>query len=261
MKNTGIGFARLVAVGGLVGLVAPQFAHAQPGAAMPVPTPIPSAEPAPAPVAPIAPATPATPATPAPFAEPAVPYPQQVINAPSMTPRVRAAQRPTYDDGEKGPLSPSTATGYALLGTLSGPALTALAIAAGDSGNEDLAIGLGWLAAAGYLAGPSAGRWYAGETGAGTILARGGGAALMIGGIAASICFDSCSDEGSGPAMAMLAGAGLFVGATIYDIATASDAARTYNRAHRNNKSLALLPLVKQSEGHTTTGLALSGSF
>ena len=59
----------------------------------------------------------------------------------------------------------------------------------------------------------------------------------------------------------MVAGAGLFFGAIIYDIATASDAARDYNRTHRKSQSLTLFPLVKQSEGHTTTGLGLSGSF
>lgn len=251
MKKLGTGLSSLVLASSLLGYRA---ANAQPGAAvpMPMPAPTPSADATlPAPVAPVAVAPPAVPASP------------PVINAPSMIP-VRsghAEPRPAYDDGEKGPRSPSTATGYALLGTLAGPALTALAIAASNDDNDDLAAGLGWLAAAGYLAGPAAGRWYAGESGAGTILVRTGGAGLLIAGLASSICLDSCEEQGSGPGIAMLSGAGLFIGATIYDIATAGDAARDYNRAHRKSQSLTLLPLVKQSEGHTTTGLALSGSF
>ena len=142
MKKLGIGLSSLVLASSLLGYRA---ANAQPGAAVPMPMPMPAPTPSadatlPAPAAPVAVAPPAMPASP------------PVINAPSMIPARHAEPRPAYDDGEKGPRSPSTATGYALLGTLAGPALTALAIAASNDDNDDLAAGLGWLAAAGYFA-------------------------------------------------------------------------------------------------------------
>lgn len=249
----------------LLGAIAAQSAtaHAQP-APMPVPTPIAVPDSAPVDSSPVP-----TTAAPTPAANVAPSFTTPEISAPSMTTPTAAASAPspaTADDGEHGPKSPSTATGYAALGILSGPVFLGLAVAVGDGGSEGLATGLGLLSAFGFLAGPSAGRWYVGELGGGPLIARGLGAGLMLGGVAASFCWDNCGDNSSAET-AIFAGLGLYVGATIYDLATAGDVAREYNRNHRRSSTnLTFAPMVKRSEGPggltgTTTGLMLGGSF
>ena len=239
-------------------------ALAQPGVAptpaivpMPVPTPI--VPPAPAPV--VAPAAAATIA-------PSFTTPE--INAPSMTAPAATSTanvKPPVDDGETGPKSSSAATGYAALGILSGPVFLGLAIAVGEGGgggSEGLASALGIVSAFGFIGGPSAGRWYVGEVGGGPLVVRGLGVALMVGGLASQFCWEDCGDNTAGET-AVLVGMGLYLGSVVYDLATAGDVARDYNRRHRSTaNNLTFAPMVKRSEGSggsTTAGLMLGGSF
>ncbi len=258
----------IVGVGTLVAALAVQASNAwaQPGLApampspMPVPTPISQSavEPGTGPATVVAP--PAVPPATSTFTTPE-------IFAPSMTAPTTVAkqQSPTAaDDGEHGPKSPSTATGYALLGVFSGPVFMGLAAAAaGDNGDNGVTTGLALLSVFGFLAGPSAGRWYVGEIGGGPLIARGLGAGLMLGGVVASICWDNCGDS-SGAETAVIAGLGIYVAATLYDLATAGDRAREYNRNHRSGTgtNLTFAPMVTRREGPAaTTGLMLGGSF
>ncbi len=259
----------MVGVGTLITALAvqPPTVWAQPGVAasmpspMPVPTPIapPAVDPGPGPATVVAPPAEVPPAS---------TFTTPEISAPSMIAPTTAAMQPsptTVDDGEHGPKSPSAATGYALLGVLSGPVFMGLAAAAADNnGDNGVTTGLALLSVFGFIAGPSAGRWYVGELGGGPLLARGLGAGLMLGGAVATICWENCGDTSSAET-AIIAGLGIYVVATLYDVATAGDVAREYNRNHRRSTgpNLTFAPMVKRSEGTaaTTTGLMLGGSF
>jgi FtsH-binding integral membrane protein len=149
-----------------------------------------------------------------------------------------------------------------VIGTLVGPGVLLLAVAASNnrSNNDGLTQALVFTGLTAMLLGPSAGRWYAGETGAGQIALRGAGVSLMFVGAIASICLDSCSGDNTGPGVLILGGLGLFVGSTIYDVATAGDAARRYNHMH-HGQQFSIAPTYNKRDGVTTSGLMVSGSF
>jgi hypothetical protein len=243
----------VVAVAGSGLLLAPLLFRPSPAFAQPSPPPAPVMEPESGPATVVAP--PEAPNVPPP---PTVP----TITAPAMTRPRRAAGKPlppTVDDGEHGPKSPSSATGYAVAGVFAGPVLLGLAATSGSAG---LAV----VSAVGFWTGPSMGRWYVGEYGGGPLLVRGLGIGLMIGGLVNNLCGGcrfSTAEE-----IAFYTGLGLYLGSTIYDLATASDRARAYNLRHRKavGAKLTFAPMLQRSEGYdgrtaTTTGLMLGGSF
>ncbi len=187
---------------------------------------------------------------------------------PAPTNHSAALRFTAVDDGDHGAKSPATANLYATLGLFSGPALLGLAAAVDHSGGSDgVVTGLGVLTAVGFVAGPSAGRWYVGETGVGLLAARGVGAGLMIFGARNAVCLRGCDDPSTAN-IAMVAGFGTYLAAALYDAATAGDRARAYNRRHHRTavSNLTFAPLVQRSENTagttaTTTGLMLGGSF
>ncbi|MBP9088729.1 MAG: hypothetical protein KBG15_21575 [Kofleriaceae bacterium] len=257
----------LAAVAGPASNAMAQSGAAPASPAVPVPTPMPppAEEPVPGPATSDAPS--AVPLV-APTLAPTLTTPE--ASASSITSATTEAPQPLLpdvDDGEHGPKSPAAATGYAVLGALSGPVLLGLAAAVpnGNRGSDQSTLGLGLLSVVGFLAGPSAGRWYAGELGGGPLLARCFGSGLVLLG-AASV---RGGPENLLPFLVAVGGVGSLVVVTaIYDVATAGDRAREYNRNHRSRggANLTFAPLVQRSEGRTgtmgtTTGLMLGGSF
>jgi hypothetical protein len=205
--------------------------------------------------------TPSTlPAEAAPISAPApVIGPTTTIQGPSMVP-VRNVR---FSD-DTGPKSPNTAIGRALLGSLVGAGLFAVGV-----GSETVeGAGLGIVA---LVVAPSAGRWYAGEFGTGPMLVRGLGAASLVTGVAAAFgaSYNDCRDcdnskDKEQASLLITAGGIALLGGTIYDIATAGDAARRYNRAHRESglQSLQISPLLKRNQNSgDVAGLSLSGAF
>lgn len=161
---------------------------------------------------------------------------------------------------------PGVAIGMSLGGTLGSVGLIALGAALPDKAGGPAVAVVGALS---LLVTPSLGEFYSGQyltagmgMRAGGVLAFGVGAAEAL----SNLCFDfsddghdSCSDRGTDVfAIAMLGlGATSFIAGTIYDIATAGDAAERYNNKH----NLAFAPTVIQSKSGATTGFALSGTF
>ncbi|MCA9676890.1 MAG: hypothetical protein KC464_17785, partial [Myxococcales bacterium] len=160
---------------------------------------------------------------------------------------------------------PGTATAAAIIGTLVGPALimTGAALSGRDSGDDALESGLYWAGAMGLMLGPSAGHWYAGRTVTAGMGLRAAGATLAVAGAVGSFdkCFfveEPCDDSGY-LAMALL-GAGAFVAGVAYDVATADDAAREWNRDHGFSVQVAPTA-VRTGAGGVTPGVALAGTF
>lgn len=152
--------------------------------------------------------------------------------------------------------SPGTATALAVGGTL----LPAAAIALGFSVVDDNP-GLGSLAITtgtiGLGLGPSAGHWYAGKSVTGGLGLRVLGAAVAGAGAMKAMddCFletQPCSSVGDS---IMVAGAAVFVGGVVWDIATADNAARDWNRRH--GVSVSVAPTVTDR----SAGITLVGAF
>ena len=155
-----------------------------------------------------------------------------------------AAREPPEEKSEQ------TALGLSLLGTI---APVALLIGAAKADQPELAT----AGAIGMLVGPSLGHWYAGRYVTGGMLVRGGGTALMLAGVVRAIgsldCEERCSDDGG---VLMAAGAVMFVGGTLYDLATAGRAARAWNEQH-----LDLGPTVVRGASGPVPGFGVAGSF
>lgn len=147
--------------------------------------------------------------------------------------------------------SEQAALGLSLLGTVVPFAVT---VAAASADQPELAL----AGAIGMLVGPSLGHWYAGRFVTGGMLMRGAGAALMLGGVVQALdelgCDGSCGS--SDGATLVIAGAAVFVGGTLYDLATAGRAARKWNERH-----LDMGPTVVSSASGPVPGLGVAGSF
>ena len=161
---------------------------------------------------------------------------------------------------------PTTAFEISLGTTLGGIALIVIGAGVGDHGATGGTIEMvGGIAT---TVGPSLGHTYAGETWNGGLGLRliGGTAAVTGAMIAFSACplFDPCtgsqksqSDLGGIIAVggALLYGAGL-----VYEIGTASAAAREHNAQHQG-ASFTMSPIGLRTHDGTTPGLGLVGSF
>jgi hypothetical protein len=156
--------------------------------------------------------------------------------------------------GELGPKSPASATLLAVAGSLVGPIMIM-------TGDQTLVLG----GAVAMIAAPSAGRWYSNEVGTFPLLVRGVGATALVAGLT-TVCWEDCTQQTSSESNEnlLIGGALLLVGGTIYDIATAGDAARRYNRNHnRVLSSLQVAPMVqpRTATAGNVTGLSVSGAF
>lgn len=145
----------------------------------------------------------------------------------------------------------------AVLMSLGLPVVGAITLAAADS--EEAA----WLGFGAMYLGPSAGRWYAGEFGGGTLGLRTLGGLSMAIGLAMAISSEcdfeyDCSDaerRGNIGGVLVLGGAGLWIGTTIADIAYAKRAADKWNQRHNVAVSPGLVGTNR------SPGVFLSGSF
>jgi hypothetical protein len=147
--------------------------------------------------------------------------------------------------------SEQAAFGLSLLGTVAPFVVT---VAAASTDQPELAL----AGAIGMLVGPSLGHWYAGRYATGGLLMRGAGVALVLGGLVQALddlgCDGSCG--GSDGETLAIAGAAVFVGGTLYDLATAGRAAREWNERH-----LDMGPTVVSSASGPVPGLGVAGSF
>jgi hypothetical protein len=154
--------------------------------------------------------------------------------------------------------SPTAATWLSIGVTAGGAGIAAASFA---SSNRRVAVMGSVVGVTTFLIGPSVGHWYAGNyrEGLGGWL-RGG--AIVIGVVAVfaipAECDDneldgSCASPRKWPVAATMfgIGAGLLIAGTVYDIVTAADEARRYNRRWR------LAPAV----GPGTAGLSVMGSW
>lgn len=142
--------------------------------------------------------------------------------------------------------SATTATLLALAGTI-GPILFVREAIDGDGGGAAL------LGIAGMVFLPSAGHWYAGKLvtpGMGMRVA--GGAATLF---TVSVLIES-EGEAEGLETVFWIGAATFVAGTIYDIATAGNAARDWNTKHATVR-----PTVVRTSIGGGTGVGLATSF
>jgi hypothetical protein len=185
---------------------------------------------------------------PQPYPAPLEPQPYPADPQPyAMAPQPRPQPVVAHDT-----VDPGVATGLSLGGT----ALAwGMLIVAGRDGNEN--EGLATAGAIGTMFAPSFGHWYAHHG-----FSRGLGLRL-VGLTAAVIGFGMAlddllaenddGDEGAAAGL-MLVGAGLYIGGTIDDIATAGSAARKYNSRF---ESVGVVPTLNAHGG----GVSLAGRF
>lgn len=114
---------------------------------------------------------------------------------------------------------------------------------------------IGTIGALGTLVAPSFGHWYARSFLTRGLGLRVAGATATFFGLAILIsqCEDECSNAGLAAAL-MLGGAGLYVGGTIDDIATAPGKVRRYNERFHD---VALVPMIRGD----SSGLTVAGRF
>lgn len=171
---------------------------------------------------------------------------------PGMTPVIQpavatqSAQAPKNED-----------TAFAL--SLGGTAASAALIIGGASSNSP---GLALAGVASSLVTPSLGQWYAGKPlTAGMGIRAASAVATIVGFGQALSCLDEQDCQTPDSAGYLLFGglAGYAVG-TIYDIATAKDAAREYNAQHGWHVTVAPTAL-RTASGQSTMGVGIGGSF
>jgi hypothetical protein len=178
----------------------------------------------------------------------------QSFSPPGLTPptvELSPAPAPTAERKD-----PSTA----VLLSLGITAASYVALIASD-GNEKLAL-VGFV---GTYLGPSTGQWYAGQVGGLGLGLRAVGVLSMVYGFSEvlnSECdyeYDDCSDsDGDAGGVLMLAGAGLWVGSSIYDIVLAKRAVDSWNVRH----NVTLSPtFATDASGNRSPGLAFTGRF
>lgn len=152
------------------------------------------------------------------------------------------------------PKDPTTATMTSIGATLV-PVVVGAAIVKGQDVAGSVLIG------AGLLLGPSAGHWYAGETGGVGLAIRGAavGAMVLVANDAAGCYIGDGGEEGKNCKLAQtvfMVGLGVFAGGVIYDWVTAGDSAR-----RANTRTIAIAPTVISGPRSTGTGLAFAAKF
>jgi hypothetical protein len=157
-----------------------------------------------------------------------------------------------------GDKDPDVALALSLGVTAGGYLAVALGSALDHDGSNGIAQGLASVGSIAAIIGPTTGHIYAGDTLNRGLGMRAGGLGLALIGMitifsACPLFGDSC-DEGTADAgIAILIGGGLlYVGGTIYEIATAPRSARRHNAG---TLSLAPVPV------HSGAGFALTGRF
>jgi len=143
---------------------------------------------------------------------------------------------------------PAEATRISLVATVASWAAFGAGVY-GRSAPLALAGGVGTFVA------PMAGHWYAGRPLTGGLALRTLGVVVGSAGmvLAVGAIGDSGHDNGDSAVLLFLTGAGAYVAGTVYDIATASDAAREYNDGLR----VALAPMPMPHGG----GLVMAARF
>jgi hypothetical protein len=171
---------------------------------------------------------------------------------PGMTVPSSLPPPPPPQQGEV--LSESTAVWLSLGGTAASWILIAVASEM-DQGAGSNAGRIGTIGALGTLVAPSFGHWYARSFLTRGLGLRVAGATATFFGLAILIsqCEDECSNAGLAAAL-MLGGAGLYVGGTIDDIATAPGKVRRYNERFHD---VALVPMIRGD----SSGLTVAGRF
>jgi hypothetical protein len=185
----------------------------------------------------------------------AVPPPaaDPTLSPPGLTPARPIAERK----------NPNTALAISLLTTLGGYGMLFL----GESMANQGTTGAGWLAFTGAtltLVGPTLCHTYAGKTwNTGLAVRIVGLGVVSTAFVVALSCSDGCNDNGSttvDAALALaLAGSITYVVGTIYEIATARDAAVRYNRQHGLDATLTVAPIATRDG--ITPGMAVVGRF
>ncbi len=152
------------------------------------------------------------------------------------------------------PKSGGTAALTSLLVTLGGIGMVAL----GAKAESGPVVGLGLAAA---FIGPTTGHIYAGHTWNGGLAVRLVSVAAVATGIGLVFrCFDGCrssSDKLGADLGGLMLGVGslTYVGATLYEIASASDAADRYNREHGSGMTVTAVPIPHGA------GIGVTGRF
>jgi hypothetical protein len=180
------------------------------------------------------------------------------------TPTIAASQLPSSarssgvneQTSNMDPKSPQEARRRALIGTAVGPLLLVAAKVAASAGSIEASLGLGLAGFGAIAAGPSAGHWYAGESNLGMIALRTVGVTTAFVGLAMAHCGSGeCDPVGSAVAFS---GFAVVAGTTIYDVVTAGDAVRRYNR---KSHSLSIAPTLLRNGTDSRVGFSLSGKF
>ena len=155
------------------------------------------------------------------------------------------------------PKDGTTATLLAIGGTAAGFGLIALG---GQSDTEGLALlGVGVMAV-----GPSAGHFYAGETGHGLVTSgiRAGGMVATAVGFSMSFCLFDCEardqTERHNGELLMLTGLGVYAATTLYDLVDAHQAVARVNKRHIEAATAAL---ITTPDGHRAPALVVAGTF
>jgi hypothetical protein len=182
--------------------------------------------------------------------------------APGMTPPIEPApQSPSQPSGDA--KNPSTAVLLSLGVPLAGVAT--LGLTDSDGGRM--------LGLAAIYFGPSTGQWYAGQLGGlGLGLRAVGGVSMVYGLVKVLDSAEECDFDYDGSCAAnesnrqhnadigaglMIAGAGLWLGSSIYDIVLAKRAAESWNVRH----GVTLSPGLVGTSGTKTPGLFVSARF
>ena len=192
---------------------------------------------------------------------------QPALTPPSATPYTFGPQAEPGQAQIADPKSESTATMLAVGATLGGLALTAAGVEHGSGG-----VALGGVAL--MLVGPSAGHFYAGETSHAakmSLLRTGGLLVLSVGVISMSTTascdvapggYGGCStrDDRSKGEMMLWVGGATLIGATVYDLWDA------HNAAHRSNvkqaRQLTFAPSIMASaSGATAPAVTVGGTW
>ncbi|MDB4959273.1 MAG: hypothetical protein JWO36_6842 [Myxococcales bacterium] len=167
---------------------------------------------------------------------------------------------PIQDDSYR---SPATAVALSLGVTLGGYGMAALGSSLDRHSGSSSPNALTSVGALVGLVGPSVGHLYAGDAWNRGLAIRASGLAAALVGVA--VWFSGCPlfgnhcDHGAEAVGVTLlfVGEGVYIGGSIYEIATAGRAAREYNAEHRIHTQISIAPMPIHDGG----GMALIGRF
>lgn len=158
------------------------------------------------------------------------------------------------EPADQGPKDPTTALELSLGGTAASAALFGIGIEANNGGM----IAAGLLSS---LVTPSLGEWYAGKPVTVGMGLRAASAIVFVAGLSEALkCFDEteCTNSNNTADALLIGGLVGYAGGTIYDIATASSAARDFNAEHQ----LHIAPTyMRTPSGNATMGVGIGGTF